>query len=118
MNTIVMMRNDAGTGAGSRGGKVIGRTKSGKPIYMNHNHPSHSLFSPKDHDEAAKIQSKLTHSAFSEMFKHEKSGNSSKLKSAQQKVDLHGKAVQFHLFRGTINLRPETQRIGFLQGKK
>ncbi len=54
MNTIVMMRNDVGTGAGSRGGKVIGRTKTGKPIYMNHNHPSHGDFNAGDHKDAAK----------------------------------------------------------------
>ncbi len=58
MNTIMMMRNDAGTGAGSRGGKVIGRTKSGKPIYMNHNHPSHKGFTAQDHSEAGDVHSR------------------------------------------------------------
>jgi hypothetical protein len=39
-------------GEGSRGGKVIGHTKSGKPIYDKFNHPSHANFTSKDHDDA------------------------------------------------------------------
>ena len=38
MNTIVMMRNDRGEG--SRGGKIIGHTSSGKPIYASKNQMS------------------------------------------------------------------------------
>jgi len=40
-------------GEGSRGGKIVGHTSSGKPIYENANHPSHASFSRGDHDEAA-----------------------------------------------------------------
>lgn len=40
-------------GEGSRGGKVIGHTSSGKPIYQNADHSSHSKFTLKDHKEAA-----------------------------------------------------------------
>lgn len=47
-------RMDVG-GEGSRGGKIIGHTSSGKPIYMNHKHPSHSSFSQQDHMEAATL---------------------------------------------------------------
>jgi hypothetical protein len=43
------------SGEGSRGGKVIGHTKSGKPIYANYNHPSHKEFSKEDHKDAANI---------------------------------------------------------------
>ncbi len=46
-------RYDAGTGAGSRGGNVIGRTRSGKPIYQNHGHPEHNNFNAPEHTEAA-----------------------------------------------------------------
>ncbi len=73
MNTIVMMRNDAGSGAGSRGGHIIGRTKSGKPIYMGkkpgttfgknihiHTEPDkfadqHIHWNASDHKEAARL---------------------------------------------------------------
>lgn len=39
-------------GEGSRGGKIIGHTSSGKPIYASHGHPSHGKFTGKDHEEA------------------------------------------------------------------
>ena len=40
-------------GEGSRGGKVIGHTSSGKPIYSDHGHQAHASFSFDDHREAA-----------------------------------------------------------------
>lgn len=40
-------------GEGSKGGKIIGHTKSGKPIYDKANHTSHSNFSKQDHKDAA-----------------------------------------------------------------
>ncbi len=46
-------------GEGSRGGKVIGHTGSGKPIYEDHKHPSHENFNKQDHGEAAILQNKL-----------------------------------------------------------
>lgn len=39
-------------GAGSRGGKVIGTTKSGKPIYDTHDHEGHKSFTRQDHQDA------------------------------------------------------------------
>lgn len=48
-----LKREDAGTGAGSRGGHVIGKTSSGKPIYDSHGHEGHKGFSAQDHHEAA-----------------------------------------------------------------
>jgi len=49
----------AGTGEGSRGGKIIGHTKSGKPIYESHN-LAHDRFNSTDHKEAADLH--LNHS--------------------------------------------------------
>ena len=40
------------TGEGSRGGKVIGHTKSGKAIYDSHDHEDHKAFTKEDHEEA------------------------------------------------------------------
>lgn len=40
-------------GEGSKGGKVIGHTKSGKPIYANFNHDSHKEFTSQDHMDAS-----------------------------------------------------------------
>lgn len=45
-------------GEGSRGGKIIGHTKSGKPIYNTANHLKHKDFSKEDHMEAAGIHHK------------------------------------------------------------
>lgn len=41
-----------GSGEGSKGGKVIGHTKSGKAIYETANHPKHKDFTVDDHNEA------------------------------------------------------------------
>ena len=51
--TVMLMRPraDAG-GEGTRGGKVIGHTSSGRAIYESHSHPSHAKFTSKDHEEA------------------------------------------------------------------
>lgn len=43
---------------GSRGGKVIGHTKSGKPVYEDHKRSDHSdyeNFNAKDHKEASQL---------------------------------------------------------------
>ncbi len=47
-------------GEGSKGGKVIGHTKSGKPIYRtdsstNWDHPEHKDFTAKDHKDAQNL---------------------------------------------------------------
>ena len=51
-------RTDTG-GEGSRGGKVIGHTGSGKPIYMSHSHKAHNDFTAADHDDARAVHQKL-----------------------------------------------------------
>lgn len=51
---------------GERGGKIIGHTKSGKPIYAGHDehnglaahHSAHAHFTAEDHDDAAKAHEK------------------------------------------------------------
>lgn len=46
---------------GPRGGKIIGKTRSGKPIYETSNHPAHKDYSPEDHVDAMKAHSKAIH---------------------------------------------------------
>ena len=46
-------------GEGSRGGKIIGHTKSGKPIYESFSHPAHKDFTSKDHMEASNLHNKM-----------------------------------------------------------
>lgn len=50
--SIKNLRVDAGTGPGSRGGRIIGHTSTGKPVYANANHPAHAGFTPAEHREA------------------------------------------------------------------
>lgn len=40
---------------GPHGGKILGRTESGKPIYDRHDHPAHKDYSPKDHQDASQL---------------------------------------------------------------
>ena len=67
---------------GSRGGKIIGHTKSGKPIYFQHGHPSHGSFTEGDHREAQELHMRKGNQAsntdfqrhhFAQAEKHEQS---------------------------------------------
>ncbi len=60
---ITGLKVDAGTGPGSRGGHVVGKTKSGKPIYSAFGHAGHGKFSMSDHIEAANIHHGLSKEA-------------------------------------------------------
>ena len=42
-------------GEGSKGGKIIGHTRSGKAIYAESRHESHDEFNGKDHADAANL---------------------------------------------------------------
>lgn len=47
-----------------KGGKVIGHTKSGKPIYEAHRHSSHKEFNREDHKDASLLHAKLSEKDF------------------------------------------------------
>jgi hypothetical protein len=47
-------------GEGSRGGKIIGHTKSGKPVYDRFDHSAHRGFSVDDHEDAVWENSELS----------------------------------------------------------
>lgn len=53
MEAAVRRLEKAAGGEGSRGGKIIGRTLSGKPIYASADHESHRSFTRADHHDAA-----------------------------------------------------------------
>lgn len=59
-------------GEGSRGGKVIGHTKSGKPIYDKATHLEHKNFTKEDHTDAAEL-----HESLADKYEHQeqKSGS-------------------------------------------
>ena len=50
-------------GEGSKGGNVIGHTKSGKPIYNSFSHEGHDKFTTQDHKDAAIKHAGLEHIA-------------------------------------------------------
>jgi hypothetical protein len=45
--SILSLESRLAASIGPRGGKIIGKTRSGKPIYDTHDHPSHSSFDKK-----------------------------------------------------------------------
>ena len=94
-------KQDAGVGAGSRGGHIIGRTKSGKPLYMNHKHPSHKEFSSRDHSQAAELHSQLGGKVSDKIGKINRAGpNQEQREKANQlhiKVMDHRAAQTHHL---------------------
>ena len=90
------LKVDAGGGPGSRGGKIIGHTKSGKPIYMSHKHPSHGDFTKQEHSEAAKL-----HKSESKKLGKLLPDDTSTMASVEKKRiyrmgDLHNWAANFH----------------------
>lgn len=76
---------------GSRGGKVIGHTSSGKPIYAEKienttaDHQEHSHWSAKDHYEAMKLHEKHEK-------EHKEAGRNSQAKKHASAADFHGEA--------------------------
>lgn len=50
---IARLEKRLGMETGPNGGHVIGKTRSGKPIYDKADHPSHQTFTPDDHYDAA-----------------------------------------------------------------
>jgi hypothetical protein len=47
------------TGEGSRGGKIVGHTKSGKPIYDSEGHERHKDFDPTEKQEVQNLHHEL-----------------------------------------------------------
>lgn len=81
---ITGLKVDAGEG--SRGGNIIGHTKSGKPIYDLFKHPQHNAFTAQDHHEAAKINQEIKD-------KHTKAGSD---QQNMEKAFKHGNAQTKH----------------------
>lgn len=77
---------------GDRGGKVIGHTKSGKPIYKNASHLEHKHFTSQDHRDAAAIHYE----------KWKKLGKKAEVDyNAQEKAHYHDDQEEIHKVRAT-----------------
>lgn len=86
-------------GEGSRGGKVIGHTKSGKPVYEHRNPNYHSGFedfTKQDHQDAAKHHK--NHALFLEQKANTeyKKGNKDKAAELAGKMENHKNIANHH----------------------
>lgn len=80
---------------GSRGGKIIGHTKSGKPVYDTANHEAHSDFSGSEHKEARTIHEKKAMKHYDTM--HTAGIPVNKRKAAGQKYSEHMRQANSHM---------------------
>jgi hypothetical protein len=82
-------------GEGSRGGKIIGHTKSGKPIYEEHRpmHENYKNFTSEEHIEASRLHRDIATKTQSELSKHSAKYNSKnpKEKTKQEHEELSRK---------------------------
>lgn len=96
-NPLEAMKHDGieKGGEGSKGGKVIGHTKSGKPIYKTHGalNVAYGNFSAEDHKDAASAHNKLAYH-----HDNEKMSNKDHLVKLYHgtQVELHSKAGNLH----------------------
>lgn len=72
-------------GEGSRGGKVIGHTKSGKAIYEYANHEEHSAFTKQDHQDAMNIHEKKAYS-YNQKKNNPGAPRASRMAAAQKEI--------------------------------
>lgn len=91
----------ANGGEGSRGGKVIGHTKSGKPIYDSSSHSAHSNFTSDDHKEAAKIHFDKLKEYQQKYKKAKKEGSGMGSFTFKQKLNKHDKEGAAHMTAAT-----------------
>lgn len=87
-------------GEGSRGGKVVGHTRGGKPIYDHAHHDDHSKFSKEDHMDARRAHQEAADKNWkkSDSF-HQQSmlGKPSKKKREMyDQAEHHREKAQFH----------------------
>lgn len=109
-------------GEGSRGGRVIGHTSSGKPIYANHGHVSHGSFSSKDHGEAANLHMKLMQRSADIAASTEHSSTHNKQSKQadhhESQMKKHGESQRFQEERVKKPVTPQVPSGGIGGGKQ
>ena len=103
-------------GEGSRGGKVIGHTGSGKPIYQSHGHPSHKDFSKQEHGEAAKKHDELSTKYEKESDRHYAADRNLKGMEHGEKSKHHYNQMVLHHKSAGSKIDPKTAK--WVQGNK
>jgi len=110
---------EKGGGVGSRGGKVIGYTKSGKPIYEDAKNLEHKKFTDQDHLDSAYLHGKISDEIVAKSDKKNKESGGSgyngpgaiKSKSEKEKQKYHMDQFETHYkkFEGKAG-RKEAQK--------
>ena len=85
------LRVDVKKGEGSKGGKVIGHTSSGKPVYESHGHVAHGNYDPMDHQYAANQHKKLIR------IIQKRSRGSSLTQKESEEIQFHNKQIESHM---------------------
>ncbi len=101
-------------GEGSRGGKVIGHTKSGKAIYENSDHESHKNFHENDHFDAYQIHE----GSHDDIIKQRKKiiaskhgDKNDKLNSLADQAGEHAKHSNFHYDKYLSSVKDNQAKI-------
>jgi len=100
-------------GESSRGGKVIGHTSSGKPVYETPNHHGHSTFTSEDHKDAAKAHIKIRKRMMQEFLNADFDRESPSFSEYHKRLANHmsaqklheGKAKEIQASEGEENMR-------------
>lgn len=94
------LKVDAG-GEGSRGGKIIGHTSSGKPIYASARHPGNKNLTHGEHDQAKKILSTsiVKHTGALDKLQDKRKKSSPEYRDINK---LHGEAVRNHAMHDRV----------------
>lgn len=107
-------------GEGSRGGKVIGHTKSGKPVYEDVGHSAHAAFTPEEHEDAGKAHTDLSDKhwdAKGHAAKDQMHGGSKKArKQADESYEHHSKEDKINREAGAYHRRMADHKAGRMVG--
>ena len=95
-------------GEGSKGGKVIGHTKSGRPIYDTFNHSDHKNFTPQDHANARTLHEKKAMKHYGTL--HNAGAPVSRRKSAGQKHRHHMDQADAHMSAASKQIQSESDK--------
>lgn len=98
----------ASGGEGSRGGKVIGHTKSGKAIYDHFGHSGHNGFTSDEHRDAAERHSAIGHKhagieAAYNVLHHQESKTDKEKQYTKEVSETHANAKQHHYINADIH---------------
>jgi hypothetical protein len=89
-------------GEGSKGGRIIGHTKSGKPIYENSHKMANKGWTEREHDEAGAHHFQIFSDKIGEAVRLGKEGKTKEAKNAHNVANHHEDAMQYHYKKGSF----------------